>query len=79
MKGDRELYLEAGMSDYLAKPIKPTQLKSMLAKWAAKIYSDSRHPDDQETKPDNPTSVGQTTIDKHPMDDREAILEETQA
>ncbi len=77
MKGDREAYLEAGMSDYLAKPIKPTQLKSMLAKWAAKIHSGNRHPDDENAKPNNPTTVGQTTIEKHPIDGRESLLKES--
>ncbi len=72
MKGDREAYLEAGMSDYLAKPIKPTQLKSMLAKWAAKIHSGNRHPDDENAKPNNPTTVGQTTTEG-----REALLKES--
>jgi CheY-like chemotaxis protein len=39
MKGDCESYLEAGMSDYLAKPVRPAQLMSMLAKWRHVIPS----------------------------------------
>jgi len=33
MQGDREKCLEAGMSDYLPKPIKPTDLEAMIDKW----------------------------------------------
>gem|GEM_PF-1540336 len=33
IKGERERYLEAGMDDYLSKPITANQLKEMLEKW----------------------------------------------
>ncbi len=33
MKGDREKVLACGMNDYIAKPIHPKQLFSVLAKW----------------------------------------------
>lgn len=33
LKGDRELCLEAGMDDYLTKPLQPAQLRAMLSKF----------------------------------------------
>ncbi len=36
MTGDRDRCLEAGMDDYLAKPIKPAELRSMVARWGAR-------------------------------------------
>jgi len=37
MQGDREKCLQAGMDDYLSKPIRPEELSNILAKWLPKI------------------------------------------
>jgi two-component system sensor histidine kinase/response regulator len=37
MKGDRERCLEAGMDDYISKPIAPQALAEALEKWAAPV------------------------------------------
>ena len=33
MSGDEEKYLQAGMNDYLDKPVTPERIASMLSKW----------------------------------------------
>ena len=34
MQGDMEVCLQAGMDDYLAKPVDPDEIRALLAKWA---------------------------------------------
>lgn len=46
MKGDKEKCLDAGMSDYLSKPLRHEELEAVLVRWLAKTMgSDSSLPD----------------------------------
>jgi len=45
MKGDRDHCLEAGMDDFIAKPVKVEELQRVLAHWIPTQEDESPHPD----------------------------------
>jgi len=44
MQGDREKCVQAGMSDFIAKPVHKRELAEMLARWLTKTIDDDPRP-----------------------------------
>jgi len=44
MQGDKEKCLESGMDDYLAKPVRPEDLRSVLERWGPKAATEDLTP-----------------------------------
>ena len=63
MKGDRKKCLDAGMDDYISKPINPKSLSKILERWLVKMAEATT-----ETQPDFPdkknSSPAETDLDK---------------
>jgi signal transduction histidine kinase/HPt (histidine-containing phosphotransfer) domain-containing protein len=43
MAGDRDKCIAAGMDDYLAKPVRPKDVRDMLERWAGKMLAGTRN------------------------------------
>ncbi|MFA6455477.1 MAG: response regulator [Bacteroidota bacterium] len=49
MAGDRELCLQAGMDDYLAKPIKQSDINTIIGKWLGSMPQEKSGSNNQDT------------------------------
>ncbi|AFV25179.1 multi-sensor hybrid histidine kinase [Methanolobus psychrophilus R15] len=74
MKGDRERFIEAGMDDYISKPVSLKSLIELLDKWLTMIQKDvqedSSSPGDTET-PAKPLVFDREALFERIMDDEE--------
>ncbi len=75
MKGDREKCIEAGMDDYLTKPVNPKALAEMIEKWL-----DGKSAVSQSSEPADGTTPAENIFDKaglieRLMDDEELVKE----
>ena len=68
LKGDRERCLEAGMSDYLSKPVTMKAVRNMLEKWAENSFTI-----DAPRNTENGSRDGQDAPEQQPIDVETAL------
>src|SRR4051812_18050574 len=69
IKGDKERCIEAGMSDYVSKPIQLLELTKVLDRWLSGEYSQDRWQDSPEIEPVPAPVRDQAALDRHTLDD----------
>ncbi|MCF7707696.1 MAG: response regulator [Verrucomicrobia bacterium] len=87
MTGDKEKCFEAGMNDFLAKPLRPEILQSTIQKWGEVIAQDqsTKQPARESEKPEKPaafpptqetiTDTSESQEDYSPEIDKERLIE----
>jgi PAS domain S-box-containing protein len=79
MKGDRQRCLEAGMDDYIAKPVNPKELQQVIEKWAHGRKSAHFLEQDRELEATSLATklytIDDATLDSLKIFDRNALLE----
>ncbi len=68
MEGDREKCLDAGMDDYVTKPIDPKQLFAVLGKWV-EVSEDPRADTGPPPSPEKPAAAGHSSLEGFDVED----------
>jgi two-component system, sensor histidine kinase and response regulator len=73
MKGDRELCLDSGMDDYLAKPVEPQTMRDVVERWGALAKQGAPPPEStnaaEPASPPRPKAADTKTAENHqPME-----------
>jgi len=62
MQGDREKCIAAGMDDYLAKPVRPKDIRDIIERWGGKVMPDARQ--DAPKPAENPAAEPAVDMDR---------------
>ncbi len=64
LAGDRERCMEAGMDDYVAKPVRVAELQGVLERWGQIEFKDAPAPDETSTEPAPEQLLDQKILDE---------------